>query len=192
VIYKAAPSSTRAPDPRPARTRAAILAAIERLGREDKELSVSQVVSEASLSRSSFYSQFTDIGNVAVQLIREFYEQSSHASELTAQPNNLAEATSALLAEFNSKRYLYATVLGSSAAVSAEWEVCEIIANEWTPIIATQAPSHVSPEFAAVHLASGHLACIVTWLRSETPASFEEIETQLHDMLPAWVEAATV
>lgn len=190
MIYKAAPSSTRAPDPRPARTRAAILSAIERLGREDKELSVSQVVSEASLSRSSFYSQFTDIGNVAVQLFREFYEQ--NASELLDQPQTLAEATTTLLSEFNSKRYLYAAVLGSSAAVSAEWEVCEIIANAWAPIIAKQAPSHVSAEFAAVHLASGHLACIVTWLRSEKPASFEEIETQLHDMLPAWVEAATV
>ncbi|MDI6024276.1 hypothetical protein QBL02_12065 [Leucobacter sp. UT-8R-CII-1-4] len=192
MIYKAAPSSTRAPDPRPARTRAAILSAIERLGREGKELSVSQVVSEASLSRSSFYSQFTDIGNVAVQLFREFYEQSSPASELLEQPQTLAEATTTLLTEFNSKRYLYAAVLGSSAAVSAEWEVCEIIANAWTPIIAKQAPTHVSAEFAAVHLASGHLACIVTWLRSEKPASFEEIETQLHDMLPAWVEAATV
>ena len=42
----------RAADPRPARTRAAILDAIERLGAKGSDLSVATIVAEAQLSRS--------------------------------------------------------------------------------------------------------------------------------------------
>ena len=180
VISKTAAKPERAPDPRPARTRAAILAAIERLSERGAELSVSSVVIEAGLSRSSFYSQFNDIGDVAVQLMRELYERNTVPAEPRA-------AVSLLLTEFDSRRHLYSAVLGDSATVSAEWEVCEIIAAASLPAITAAAPSHVQPEFAARFFASGALACIISWLRSEQPASIDAVADQLLHMRPSWV-----
>ncbi len=179
VISKTSAKPERAPDPRPARTRAAIIAAIERLSERGAELSVSSVVVEAGLSRSSFYSQFNDIGDVAVQLIREHYEQAP-------APEDAGSAVKHLLVEFDAHRHLYSAVLGNSAVVAAEWAVCEIIANTWQPLLQEVVPSHIRPEFAARFLASGALAIIVGWLRSEKPASIDLIADQLVEMLPAW------
>ena len=186
MVNKAVPRPTRAPDPRPARTRAAIIAAIERLGQQGKELSVSLIVAEAGLSRSSFYSQFNDIGDVAVQLIREHYEQVAAEEVHSPSTANLALATNFLLTEFDRRRYLYAAVLGSSADVSAEWAACQIIAGAWLPLVSAKVPPQVQPEFAARYIAAGHLAGVVAWLRSEAPAPLEEVETQFVGMLPNW------
>lgn len=184
VITNSAAKPERAPDPRPARTRAAIIAAIERLGERGAELSVSSVVVEASLSRSSFYSQFNDIGDVAVQLLRELYEQNTVPTEPLA-------AVKFLLTEFSARRHLYSAVLGDSATVSSEWEVCEIVATASLPAIAAVAPSHVRPEFAARFFASGALACIIPWLRSEQPASVDSIAEQLLELRPSWVQSSS-
>lgn len=180
MISKTALKPERAPDPRPARTRAAIISAIERLSERGGELSVSSVVVEASLSRSSFYSQFNDIGDVAVQLVRAHYDQ-------TDTPTESFAAVKFLLSEFETHRHLYSAVLGNTAVVSAEWAVCEIIADAWAPMLATVAPSTVQPEFAARFLASGTLAIIVGWLRSEHPADVDVVAAQVVKMLPSWV-----
>ena len=194
MTEKTRKSATRAPDPRPARTRAAILAAIERLGEQGAELSVSQVVAEAGLSRSSFYSQFKDLGDVAVQLVRELYHRPDAAdldpSGKGSPPDSILSATGVLLAEFENRRPLYAAVLGSSAAVSAQWEVCEIMAQGALRSIGGLVPEHIDPEFAARHIASGYLANIVEWLCSEHPVSTGELESQLREMLPIWVTEA--
>lgn len=187
----AALRATRAPDPRPARTRAAIIAAIDRLGQQGKELSVSLIVTEAGLSRSSFYSQFTDIGDVAVQLMREHYEHGADAAKHHPETASLAAESTFLLTEFDRRRYLYSAVLGGSAEVSAEWAVCQIIAQAWLPIIASQAPSNLEPEFAARYIAAGHLAGIVAWLRSTNPVPLREVEAQFVGLLPLWAAPDT-
>lgn len=194
VISKPEKSATRAPDPRPARTRAAILAAIERLGAQGQELSVSGVVVEAGLSRSSFYSQFKDLGDVAVQLIQELYER-PEAADLDpdgkdSPPDSILTATGILLREFEHRRPLYAAVLGTSAAVSAQWAVCDIMAKGALRSIGGLVPEHIEPEFAARHIASGYLANMVEWLNAADPVPVEEFEGQLRAMLPEWVAAA--
>lgn len=151
------------------------------------DLSVSLVVAEAGLSRSSFYSQFNDIGDVAVQLIAEHYEQL--ATQRSHDPNvgRLADSTSYLLAEFDKRRYLYSAVLGSSADVDAEWAACEIIANALLPIIEPLAPATTDPKFAARYIAAAQIAIMIDWLRSEEPAPLIDVKEQLIAMLPSWV-----
>ncbi len=188
---KAPKSTTRAPDPRPARTRAAILAAIEQLGSKGSEISVSAVVIEAGLSRSSFYSQFKDMGDVAVQLLRELYER-PEPPQLSPEgdgssPIEILSATALLLHEMQERRYLYASVLGSSAAISAQWEVCEILAQGVLRSIGGIVPEHIDSMFAARYIASGYLANIVEWLTSENPVSADVLEQQLRELLPGWV-----
>lgn len=186
MVNKVAPSPTRAPDPRPARTRAAIIAAIERLSEDGKELSVSLIVAEAGLSRSSFYSQFNDIGDVAVQLIQEHYELPTAGEVHDPVTGSLAQATTFMLTEFDRRRFLYAAVLGSSADVSAEWAACQIIAKAWLPLVSAKVPSPVQPDFAARYIAAGHLAGVVGWLRSDEPGPLADIEAQFVGLLPAW------
>lgn len=191
--YVSPKQGPRAPDPRPARTRAAIIAAIERLGEQEADISVSLVVAEAGLSRSSFYSQFNDLGDVAVQLIQQLYDEPVPALvghlDAGAPPEARFEATCALLEEFEKRRGLFAAVLGGGATVSAQWEVSEILARgvlrDITPIVPPDINAHVAARF----IAAGYLMNIVEWVSDEHPAPIETMATDLLAMLPDWVAA---
>ncbi len=191
VISKAPKSTTRAPDPRPARTRAAILSAIEQLGEQGKDISVSAVVAEAGLSRSSFYSQFKDIGDVAVQLLQEM-DGRPEIADLSPNgegtpPEEFVKATHVLLEEMQRRRHLYSAVLGSGAAISAQWEVTDVLAEGVLRFIGGFVPKHVDPMFAARYIVSGYLANIVEWLTSKNPAPLAEFDKQLRELLPSWI-----
>lgn len=186
-------SATRAPDPRPARTRAAIIEAIERLGEQDKDISVSLVVAEAGLSRSSFYSQFNDLGDVAIQLIQQLYDDPVPELIGHLDPGAPLEArfnaTRALLDEFRKRRGLYTAVLGSSATVTAQREVCEILARSVMRDISPLVPAHINAEVAARFIAAGYLVNIIEWLGSDQPDPIETITAELIALLPPWVAA---
>lgn len=191
MISNSTKGSGRAPDPRPARTRAAILAAIEQLGSNGRDISVSAVVAEAGLSRSSFYSQFKDLGDVAVQLLRELNDR-PEVADLSPDgagnsPSEIISGTHALLREMQDRRHLYSAVLGSGAAITTQWEVCDVLAHGALRYIGGVVPSHIEPLFAARYIVSGYLANILEWLTSEHPVPLEEFEVQLRDMLPSWI-----
>lgn len=179
---------TRAPDPRPARTRAAILNAVERLGSRGDELSVSGVVAEAGLSRSSFYSQFKDLGDIAVQLVRDVDSRLADDAGSVSEPAEaiLAQAR-ALLDEFQQRRHLYAAVLGADNPIGGQWEVSSIMAEGIRRNLEGATPADIDAEFASRYIASGYLASIADWLSSENPGPVDKLEVQLRDMLPNWV-----
>lgn len=193
VKHNSSQGSTRAPDPRPARTRAAILNAVERLGVQGKELSVSAIVSEASLSRSSFYSQFKDLGDIAVQLIGELRDNPLTASDNhDANPDGHSSALNflPLLTEFKKRSALYAAVLTSTAATGAQFQIHDILAEWMLPSVAAHAPKDIDPSFAARFISSGCLSSIVDWLNSEKPTSLDQVGNDIRALLPSWLVVA--
>lgn len=183
---------TRAPDPRPARTRAAILDAIDRLGMRNAEVSVASIVAEAYLSRSSFYSQFKDLGDVVVQLISEVAdEMEAHDHRLRGSGRtdeaNLG-AVHMLVAEMHRRRGLYAAVLGSSASSETPRQVIDIISSRFEHVVRVVAPPGADTRIWSVYMVAGALAVLIDWVRSSNPVTPERMTADIIEMMPDWIK----
>jgi AcrR family transcriptional regulator len=183
---------SRAEDPRPARTRAAIIAAVETLSERGDEVTVPAIVGEAGVSRSTFYTQYRDLDALAVAILTEaFTEIEALDLELRradTTPIETARATTAkLVAEFARKRSLYAGVLGSRTTTEAHRAVQDAFAEQALGTMRATVPEHVDPRIAAEYVAGGSLAVITAWLLSDQPAPTEHVQAQLIALLPAWL-----
>lgn len=193
VAVDALKKQRRAPDPRPARTRAAILEAVERLGEAKAEISIAAIVTEAQLSRSSFYSQFKDLGDVAVQLLTELFAEIEALYPRLRESGVEGEAagrasTELLFTEIQRRRGLYAAVLGGAgASIVTQHRICEVIANTLLPAAVLQAPAGIHPGFASKYMAAGTLATLTDWLLEEEPTSIPEMQERLLSMTPRWL-----
>ncbi|MFC7464946.1 TetR/AcrR family transcriptional regulator [Brachybacterium sp. GCM10030252] len=87
------PSSCgRAPDPRPARTRAAIFAAARDLSASDGEVTVNALVQRAGVSRAAFYSHFSGLDDLIGAMLAEMFdEQQKLESDLVGQGRSTHE-----------------------------------------------------------------------------------------------------
>lgn len=186
---------TRAIDPRPARTRGQILDAIERLGARGAEITVAAIVVEARISRSTFYSQFSDPGDVAVQLMREIHVDIEKSDERLRADCGPREATSTairtLIRELQRRRYLYASVLGSSASsAKAIHEVGRIMAEGARPAVEETAPASVNTHVAATFVSAGVLSVLIDWLLEEHPRPEQQVEAEILELIPNWLAPA--
>lgn len=68
------PSSERAPDPRPARTRAAIFTAARELSAADGEVTVNALAKRAGVSRAAFYSHFTGVDDLMGAMLQQMFD----------------------------------------------------------------------------------------------------------------------
>ncbi|MCH1881466.1 TetR/AcrR family transcriptional regulator [Agrococcus sp. ARC_14] len=182
---------SRAEDPRPARTRAAILAAVASLSERDDDVTVLSIVAEAGISRSTFYTQYRDLDALAVAILSDAFRE-VEALDLslrqTTSPVETARATTArLVAEFARRRSLYAGVLGSRTTTEAHRAVQDAFAAEALETMRATAPGGVDPEVAADYIAGGSLAVITAWLLSDEPATTEHVQRQLLALLPSWM-----
>lgn len=186
----------RAVDPRTVRTRSAIIDAIERLDREGSALSVAAIAASAGISRTSFYAQFRDLGDVAVRLMRERYEEilridaELRAGGAAAEPTR--ETLSLLLDEFERHQTLYAAVLGSAGSGDAYRNLQGILTEGALETMRRVAPQGIDPEVAARFIAAGILATVIDALFSDNPPAPAELRGQIIDLLPVWVTTDSV
>lgn len=183
----------RAPDPRPARTRAAILDAIERIGESGGEVNVAAVVAEAQLSRSSFYSQFKDLGDVAIQLVGEISNDVLELDlRLRSSAGGLASTravTTVLFTEMQRRRGLFAAVLGGAASEDTRNEICRLIARSMQTSIETQTSEDIDHETVSLFVVAGMLAVTTRWLLAGCPFPVEELQRRIFAVLPDWMLA---
>lgn len=184
-------ATPRSPDPRPARTQAAIIAAVERLSARGDEVTVPTIVAEAGVSRSTFYAQFKDLDALAVRILTEVFTQIEALDlslRVSATPIETTRATtSQLVAEFAKRRTLYAGVLGSRTTTEAARAVRAAFAEQALGTMQLTVPSGLDPKVAAEYVAGGSLAVITAWLLSDTPEPTERVQQQLLALLPAWL-----
>jgi AcrR family transcriptional regulator len=181
----------RAQDPRPARTRFAILRAVEALSARGDEITVSNVVAESGVSRSTFYTQYRDLDALAVSILTDvFAEIEALDLELrkTLDPIATARATTAeLVAEFARRRALYAGALSSRTTSDVHRAVQRAFAEQALDTMRATVPEHLDPRIAADYLAGGSIAVLSAWLLSDGPASAEHVQQQLLALLPPWL-----
>lgn len=91
--YDAMPStSDRAPDPRPARTKAAIFAAARDLTAADGEVTVNALAKRAGVSRAAFYSHFSGLDDLMGALLQQMFDAAwRRGTEYTRQNRSIHE-----------------------------------------------------------------------------------------------------
>ncbi len=190
---------TRAADPRPARTRAAIIAATEHLVAKDHtaEVSVNAVVRAAGVSRSAFYAQFSDLDELAVAMLVDAFREiglddlRGRAAAAGDDRRRLALASNRRLVEHLAARYPF-------YRASLDWRlsgrVHETVVAAYADQVAStmealgdRVPAGLDRSDTARFIAGGAVALLTTWLRADAPAQQERIVVRLLAVMPDWL-----
>lgn len=183
-------------DPRAARTRSAILTAVEELTAQGIGApSVSEIVTQAGISRSSFYTQFASVEELTAQIFGDALEQSRLMEVAARRRGRISDydatkqAAAQLVEHVAEHRELYRLGLPSSAGAYLT-AVMGVARQLEAAACVTSAPENgVSVHTATTYLAGGMLAVLHAWVTDELTATNEQIVDQVMTMLPAWIAA---
>lgn len=181
-------------DPRVARTRAAIVAAVHRvLAANPESIAVTDVIRESGVSRSSFYSHFASIDELAMYLLGEEYSRIAALDRDLRQTHSVSDleamrrSQERLVDHYTENRALYA------AALALSTETDRRAATEMAiPILAniralSGVPADIQPEIAALYVANAAVGLLHAWLRGEVEATKTQLVNHLVSLLPVWL-----
>jgi AcrR family transcriptional regulator len=184
-------------DPRVARTRQAILDAVAELAHRDEDITVAALVRTAGIGRSSFYTHFSGIDELAVTVLRSVF-QTIGAEDVDLRRRHVVSGAEAarlaqvrLVGHLVQHRALYAAVLALPFTSTVYTELIDAYAEQVLATIALlpEMPAGVSAEAVAVYTASGSLGLLAHWIRSSDPVSPDVLVDQLTSFVPAWLAA---
>lgn len=197
-------TKTRAPDPRPARTRAAIYRAATELSESGADISVNDIVKRAGVSRASFYAHFSNLEDVAGGIIESQLEKLHEvAKEQMADSYSLGEcvraAVRATTGFIAAHRAFFGGVLSWRISHNSYAYLTGKIAGYW--MIALQRadedgllPADVRREPLARFLAGGVLDLYVQWLLddgvrpdADMSAEADALAEAVVSALPRWL-----
>jgi len=182
-------------DPRVGRTRAAIFAAVEMLmSRDASAITVADVVAEAGVSRTSFYSHFSGFDDLAGQVVQRAYQDFGRQIIAAGieHPRDYAESVQAafrgLIDHHVAHRPLYLGVLALPLSSEVYRQTAQALAAELVPALArnTAKPAQLSVASAAVFISSAVVGFLDAWLAGRLDVEDDELTTQIMALLPAW------
>ncbi|WP_175473736.1 TetR-like C-terminal domain-containing protein [Curtobacterium sp. MCBA15_013] len=197
----------RAIDPRPARTRAAIIAATEHLVAADRtaEVSVNAIVRTAGVSRSAFYAQFSDLDELAVAMLVDAFREIG-LDDLRARAEDLAgdgagsagDARRRLAAASNRRLVEHIAARYPFYRASLDWRlsgrVHETVVSAYADQVAAtmrvlddRVPAGVGSDDMARFIAGGAIALLTAWLRDDAPEQQDRIVERLLAVMPDWL-----
>jgi AcrR family transcriptional regulator len=168
-------------DPRVARTRQAILDAVATLAAHDKAISVSAIVRAAGIARSSFYTHFSGVDELAVTVLNgvfdaigtEDIELRRHKVVSGAEAARHAQVR--LVGHLAQHRALYASMLALPVTSAVYARAVETM------------PEGLSATAVSIYTASGSLGLLAHWVLSEDPMPTDVMVEQLMALLPSWL-----
>ncbi|WP_125105695.1 TetR/AcrR family transcriptional regulator [Gulosibacter massiliensis] len=193
------PQPTRAPDPRPARTRAAIKYAVGRLAeRPGTDMTVNAITREAGVSRSAFYDQFSDLDALAIDMLAEVFRTYSTAdtAALRAGTPSVVAATTALecLVDYlDEHRTFFVSSLEWRTSSRVPESVNEALAASYRDVfdaMGDAVPASINRDDAALFLAGGSITLIAAWMRTSSPAPKRELVERIIAQQPGWLLGA--
>jgi AcrR family transcriptional regulator len=187
---------TRAPDPRPARTRAAIHRAVESLVDAGSPVTVNAILQAAGVSRSAFYAQFADIDELALSLLVEQFHAigvddiARRKGDSPDEQQIARQAATRLVEHIDRRRAFYRS--------SLEWRVSARVHETLAAAFADQVSAsmevmgeRVPPEHRDGHTAryigGGAMALITAWLRDDEPIPPADMAARLLGAMPEWL-----
>lgn len=191
----------RAPDPRPARTRAAIFAAARELSATDGEVTVNALAQRAGVSRAAFYSHFSGLDDLMAAILGTMFDlQLERAEKLAAEGRSIQELVQAAVAtmvayvdrhqaflrgglewKFSHRTYLILVKTLSDLHVDA----LKLLGNE--------VPDHLPVQQMARFFAGGSLDVLAQWLvdteedaRAGKALDSSHLTVAILRLLPSW------
>jgi len=184
-------------DPRVARTRQAILDAVESLAAGDDPITVAAIVRTAGIGRSSFYTHFSGVDELAVTVLSgvfqaiglEDVELRRHRIVSGAEAARVAQVR--LVSHLVQHRALYASMLALPFTSAVYTQAVEGYAAQVRATIALlpEIPHGLSADAVAIYTASGSLGLLAHWIRSDNPIPADALVDQLMSLVPAWLAA---
>ena len=189
VLTDSPRSSTETPaDPRAARTRQGILAAVARLRSHDAgDISVSDIVREAKISRSSFYAHFSSLDDLAVALLRQEFASITVPNPRDADTvSGLRESYAQLVQHFSQRESMYSYALGLPLSRRAFDDVIAAYADQ---VLASFPPADspadaIRARLAATYVAGGTVSLLSAWIADHHDISPDQLVDQLIALLP--------
>ena len=188
--------SARATDPRPARTRAAILRAVEGLALAGSDVSVNAIARSAGVSRSAFYAQFADLDDLALSILMAQFELIG-ADDVVLRGQPAADeqaiarrAATRLVAHIDQRRSLYRAALDWHVSAQVHDALARGFAErieESMSAMGDRVPAAHRHSYTARYIGGGALALITDWLRDETPIAPADMARRLLAAMPEWL-----
>jgi AcrR family transcriptional regulator len=180
-------SSSR--DVRAERTRAKLIAAFDELSLTGESLSVANIVQLSGVNRTTFYSHYAGVDELAVQALGELFDAVAvldvtgrgHGHDTETSRQSLREVATFI----GERRSSYTTLLERNAFLLAV-EDAFTERNRQTLARMRTVPPHVDHEVAARFVAAGALGTIAQWLRTGAVEDAAVIAARIVDVLPAW------
>jgi len=184
-------------DPRVARTRQAILDAVETLAAGDELISVAAIVRAAGIGRSSFYTHFSGIDELAVTVLSGVFQAIGAEDNELRRHRVVSGAEAARLAQVRlvghlvQHRALYASMLALPFTSAVFTQAVEGYAAQVRATIALlpEIPHGLSADAVAIYTASGSLGLLAHWIRSDDPVPADVLVDQLMSLVPVWLAA---
>lgn len=190
----------RAIDPRPARTRAAIYAAVRSLSETEEDLAVNDVVRHAGVSRASFYAHFSNLEDVGSAMITEML-QTLEQDTLTVNGDftipervRISVYTAAQLV-VDHRAFLRGALRWKVSGIAAA-KITSLLTSYWRwaiDLVGDAAPKGKDPDTLARFLAGGLYALYVAWLLDDERGTSDpkqeafDLSAEVVGALPRWV-----
>jgi AcrR family transcriptional regulator len=180
-------------DPRPSRTKRAIVAAATGLAATGEEITVAAIVSASGVSKSSFYSHFGCLDELAVYISRQAFERIAQAyllADATDSPlTALREGYASLVEHWVDNRELYAAASVITQTRDAYLRAVAEMAAVMESVLRSSpdCPPTVDPALASRFLALATYGLLDAWVRGEIEASEQQLTDQLIALTPAWL-----
>jgi AcrR family transcriptional regulator len=202
-VYYGPMSSTsdRAPDPRPARTRAAIFAAARELTAADGEVTVNALAKRAGVSRAAFYSHFNGLDDLMGAMFGRMYEiQHARSVEFAANGRSTQEMVQTGAATLVAYTVRHHAFLRGGLDWKFSHRTYMILVKTLSDLhaltlrrLGDEVPSFLPVERTARFFAGGTLAILTQWLveTEEAARAGEELDrAELTEsvlrILPSW------
>lgn len=182
-------------DPRPSRTRRAIVAAATKLVAQGDEITVAAIVSASGVSRSSFYSHFGCLDELAAYLSRQAFERIAQAylqaDETDSPLIALREGYASLVEHWVGNRELYEAAASITQTRDSYLRAVAEMAAVMENVLRSSPglPPGVDPALASRFLALATYGLLDAWVRGEIEASAQQLTDQLIALTPAWLSS---
>ena len=161
----------RAPDPRPARTKAALFAAARNLSVSGDEVTVNDLARHSGVSRSAFYTHYDSLDELLGEMLDAMFDvQEARAGALAAEGRTTQQIVQATAAGMTAYAVLHQAFLRGSL----DWKVrhraymgvvqtCARLHEEVLHRMGEELPAHVDIARTAQFFAGGTMQVIVDW-----------------------------
>lgn len=191
-------TSERAPDPRPARTRAAIFAAARDLTVADGEVTVNALAKRAGVSRAAFYSHFSGLDDLMGALLSQMFDHAHERGIAYTRANgsihNGVRFGFGMLAAYVERHH---TFLRGALDWKFSHRTYTILVDALTEMhgeamgwLGEEVPVHLRTEDARRSIVGGCLTLAVHWLLETEQQAREDPALDATDLLDAILTTA--